>query len=148
MSDQHVIPVLRAKRAEIKGHVIELEKRLGRYRSDLANIDAAIRILTPGADPEAIPAKKLYGRIWTRYFARNELGRLALDTLRPAKGTLPAQEIAMTIMRAKEMAVGDYRLCATVTEMVLTALCMLAKRGNVVRSGASRDARWAISAAP
>ncbi|HEX3673104.1 MAG TPA: hypothetical protein VHU87_02425 [Rhizomicrobium sp.] len=45
---EHVIPVLRSKRAEISGNILELEKRVTRLRADLANIDAAIRILSSG----------------------------------------------------------------------------------------------------
>ncbi len=35
---EHVIPVLRSKRAEISGHILDLEKRIARFRADLANI--------------------------------------------------------------------------------------------------------------
>jgi hypothetical protein len=67
---EHIIPVLRTKRAEIGGHILELEKRIARLGADLANIDAAIRILSPGMEPVAIPPQRAYKR--TQYFARNE----------------------------------------------------------------------------
>jgi hypothetical protein len=61
MSD-HFIPVLRSKRAEISGHILEFENRIARLASDLANIDAAIRILSPGMEPGTIPPKQAYKR--------------------------------------------------------------------------------------
>jgi hypothetical protein len=144
MSETHVIPALRAKRAEISGHIHDLDKRIARMRANLANIDAAIRLLSPGADPDTIPPKRTYRR--TKYFARNELARMALDVLRKAPAPLAAKEIALAIMRAKGMALGDDSLCATVTDMLLVALRSLAKRESVAKSGTSRNAMWALGA--
>ena len=139
---EHVIPVLRTKRAEISGHILDLEKRINRLRANLANIDAAIRILSPGMEPGAIPPKRAYKR--TQYFARNELARTALDIMRKAPGPLSAREIAVAIMKAKGLAMGDDRLCATVADMLLVALRSLAKRQAVAKTGTSRNAQWAI----
>jgi hypothetical protein len=108
---EHIIPVLRSKRAEISGHILDLEKRVARFRADLANIDAAIRILSPGSEPGAIPPKRAYKR--TKYFARNELARMALDLMRKAQEPLSAREIAVSIMKAKGLAMGDDMPCAT-----------------------------------
>ena len=139
---EHVIPVLRAKRAEISGHILELDKRIAQLRADLANLDAAIRLLSPGTDPGAIPPKRAYKR--TQYFARNELSRMALDIMRKAQGPLAAREIAVAIMKAKGLAMGDDRLCATVTDMLLVALRSLTKRQAITKTGVSRNAQWAI----
>jgi len=139
---EHVIPVLRSKRAEISGHILDLEKRIARFRADLANIDAAIRILSPSSEPGAIPPKRAYKR--TKYFARNELARMALDLMRKAQEPLSGREIAVAIMKAKGLAMRDDRLCATVTDMLLVALRSLEKRHAIVKTGVSRNARWAI----
>src|ERR1700719_4770744 len=77
MAEPHVISALRLKRAEISGHIHDLEKRIGRQRANLANLDATIKLFSPGANPDAIPPKRAYRR--TRYFARNELSRLTQD---------------------------------------------------------------------
>jgi len=52
MAEPHVITALRAKRAEISGHVHDLERKLARHRASLANIDATIRIFAPELNPE------------------------------------------------------------------------------------------------
>jgi len=141
MSEQ-VVPVLRAKRAEISGQIADLEKRIGRLRADLANLDAAILLVAPSADPTAIKPKRAYKR--TQYFARNELSRLALDIMRKASGPMAAREIAVAAMRAKSLPMNSDALCATVTDMLLVALRSLVKRKSVVKTGVSRDARWAV----
>ena len=139
---EHVIPVLRSKRAEISGQILEQEKRITQLRADLANLDAAIRLLSPSMDPGTIPPKRAYKR--TQYFARNELSRMALDIMRKAQGPLAAREIAVAIMKAKGLAMGDDRLCVTVTDMLLVALRSLTKRQAVIKTGASRDVRWTL----
>src|ERR1700730_8927243 len=99
MAQQHVVSALRTKRAEISGYIADLERKINRQRAVLANVDATIRLFSPGINPDAIPPKRGYRR--TRYFAQNELSRLAQDTLRTASGPLTSAEIAAAIMHAK-----------------------------------------------
>src|SRR6202035_4643619 len=105
MTDTHVVSALRLKRAEISGHIHDLEKRITRQRANLANLDATIKLFSPGTNPDAIPPKRAYRR--TRYFARNELSRLTQDALRTAPGPLTSAEIAAAVMLAKGMPSGD-----------------------------------------
>jgi hypothetical protein len=105
MTDTHVISSLRRKRAEISGHIHDLEKRIARQRVALTNLDATIRLFSPSTNPDAIPPKRVYRR--TRYFAHNELSRLTQDALRIASGPLTAGDIALTIMQAKELRADD-----------------------------------------
>jgi hypothetical protein len=102
MTEAHVIYALRRKRAEIGGHIHDLEKRIVRQRATLVNLDATIRLVSPGANPDSIPPKRAYRR--TRYFARNELSRLTQDALRTASGPLTSAEIAAAVMQAKDIA--------------------------------------------
>jgi hypothetical protein len=92
MVEPHVISALRHKRAEISGYIHDLEKRIARQRANLANLDATIKLFSPGTNPDAIPPKRAYRR--TRYFAHNELSRLTQEALRTALGPLTSAEIA------------------------------------------------------
>jgi hypothetical protein len=114
MAESHVISALRLKRAEISGYIHDLEKRIARQRGNLANLDATIRLFSPGTNPDAIPAKRPYRR--TRYFARNELSRLVMDALRLATGPLAATDIATATMRVKGAAEDDAVFKAIVAE--------------------------------
>ena len=142
MTNSHVTSALRLKRAEISGHIHDLEKRIARQRANLANLDATIKLFSPGANPDAIPPKRAYRR--TRYFAHNELSRLTQDALRTASGPLTSAEIAAAVMRAKEMPPGDAAFKEIVAKRVLTVLRRLVKRGSAVKHGTSRDAKWAL----
>jgi hypothetical protein len=143
MTEAHVVSALCAKRAEISGHIHDLEKRMARHRANLASLDATIRLFSPGTNPDAIPAKRPYRR--TRYFARNELSRLVMDALRLTTGPLAAADIATAVMRAKGAAVDDAAFKAIITERVLGVLRGLAKRGDVVRTGTSRNVQWVVT---
>lgn len=143
MADTHVISALRAKRTEISGHIHDLEKRIARQRANLANLDATILLFSPGANPDAIPAKRPYRR--TRYFGRNELSRLMQDTLRTASGPLTSAEVAVAVMQANGMPCDDARLKEIVASRALTVLRGLAKRGIVAKSGTGRNVQWTFS---
>ena len=142
MTNTHVVSSLRLKRAEISGHIHDLEKRIARQRANLANLDATIKLFSPSANPDAIPPKRVYRR--TRYFAHNELSRLTQDTLRTAAGPLTTAEIAVAVMQAKEMLLGDAAFKEIVAERAVTILRRLAKRGTVIKHGTSRDTQWTL----
>jgi hypothetical protein len=143
MTNSHVVSALRLRRAEISGHIHDLEKRIARQRANLANLDATIKLFSPGTNPDAIPVKRPYRR--TRYFAHNELSRLTQDALRMAPGPLTAAGIAAAIMQAKEMPSGDVAFKEIVADRVLTVLRRLTKRGEAVKLGASRNAKWVVA---
>jgi hypothetical protein len=142
MTGTHVVSALRAKRAEISGHIHDLEKRIARQRANLANLDATIKLFSPGTNPDAIPPKRPYRR--TRYFAHNELSRLTQDALRTASGPLTSAEIAAAVMQAKGMPSSDVAFKEIVAGRALTVLRRLAKHGAAVKSGSSRNAQWAL----
>src|ERR1700731_4817112 len=143
MTEKHVVSALRLKRAEISGHIHDVEKRIARQRANLANLDATIKLFSPGTNPDAIPPKRAYRR--TRYFARNELSRLAQDALRTALGPLTSAEIATAVMRAKGMPADDAAFKEIVTARALTLLGRRGKGGTAVKHGTSRDAKWALN---
>src|ERR1700730_9092477 len=132
MTNRRVISALRRKRAEISGHIHDLEMRIARQRANLANLDATIKLFSPGANPDAIPPKRPYRRI--RYFARNELSRLTQDAMRTASEPLTSAEITAAVMQAKGMPSGDAAFKEIVAARALTVLRRLAKRGAIVKS--------------
>jgi hypothetical protein len=134
MVEPHVISALRLKRAEIGGHIQDFEKRIARQVANLANLDATIKLFSPGTNPDAIPPERAYRR--TRYFAHNELSRLMQEALRKASRPLTPAEIAAAVIQAKGMPANDAAFKEIVAERALTVLRRLAKRGTVAKSGA------------
>ena len=143
MSDTHVVSALRTKRAEISGYIHDLEKKVATWRARLAHIDASIRIFSPETDPEAIPPRRTYRR--SGYFKSGELARLCLDEMRKVDGKpLTTAAITIGILNAKELP-HDPDLLASIGDRVQTYLRAKVKRGDVVKTGRSRNAQWALA---
>jgi hypothetical protein len=100
MADPHVISALREKRALVAGLIEKLERKLEQHRADLTHIDGVLRLFQPDRDPGEIKPKRTYAKR-TRYFARNELGRLCMDALRGAPGLMTTDEIAAQVIDLK-----------------------------------------------
>jgi hypothetical protein len=137
MSGTHVMSELRSKRAEVAELVHDTEKKLAHLRASLANLDAAMNILTPDHPDHIAPRRRK-----TRYFAANELPRLTMDALRKATGPLSAGEIAAHAIAAKGLPDAAQE---AVRDHVLTILRAMSVRGAVTRTGSTRSARWAVA---
>jgi hypothetical protein len=137
MSD-HAISMLRKRREEIRVQCHQAETRVTKLRQSLANLDAAIAILTP-EHPDYIAPKRATRR--GAYFKRGELSRLVREALRDARKPLAAGEIAAGIVAAKQFPEAAH---PGIAKMVLCRLRALGKEGAVAKSGTTRDSRWGI----
>ena len=131
----HVIAALREKRTEIASQVHDTEKKLAKLRAALANLDAAMNILTPEHPDHIAPRRGLY-------FANGELSRLVRERLRDATKPLSAGEIAAGIIAAKGFPEANH---AAVTKMIVARLGALTRRGELAKTGTTRNARWAVA---
>ncbi len=134
----HAIAALRAKRVEVAEQTREAEKKVTRLRAALANLDAAIAILTPD-HPDHIPPQRRYRS--DPYFRRHELSGLVREALRDARKPLAAGEIAATVMAAKGLPDAAH---LPVTKAIVARLGELVRRGELAKTGKMRDARWAV----
>lgn len=147
MTETHVVSALRAKRAEISGYIHDLEKKVRTWRARLAHIDASIKIFSPETDPDAIPMRRTYRR--SGYFKKGEMARLCLDELRKADGkSITATAIVAAILGHKRLPKGDPALAASLNERVLTYLREMRKRRAVIKTGTTKDAKWALDGSP
>jgi hypothetical protein len=130
MSETHVVSALRSKRAEISGHIHDLEKRAKSWRARFAHIDAAIKIFSPETDTDAIPMRRSYRR--SRYFPRGEFSRLCFDELRKAAGPVTTGAIVTAIMEARGLSADDPALFTAMNDK---ALGFLREQVNDVEQG-------------
>lgn len=134
-----VLSALIAKRAEIAGHIINLEKKASRWRARLASIDDAIKIFSPETDPEAIQPKRQYRN--SRYFARGEFAKLCLDALRVATEPHTTAQILASVLRAKRLPDNSPSL----TEKTLAYLRTQQASGLVAKTGNTIGAKWQLT---
>jgi hypothetical protein len=135
---EHVLTVLKAKRTEIAGQVHDTEKKLAKLRAALANLDAAMNILTPD-HPDHVPGRRAYRK---SYFSRKELPRLIRDALRQADKPLSATEIAASCIAAKGLPPSAH---AATVHSVLTVLNIRTRKGELTKTGTTRNAKWATN---
>jgi hypothetical protein len=139
----HAVSRLIGKRAELARMIADLEQELDQYRADLTHIDGALRVLRTDLDPTTIPPRRRYTRV--QYFARNELSRLCMETLRLAAGEpVTAEEITLRIMTAKGLDARDVRLRATVRVQAGAVLKRLHRQKIAAPSGKGVRATWRL----
>lgn len=127
------------KRNELAGLILQTEKRSRELRADLAHIEAAIRILRPGAKlPKIVPKRVEYR---PRYFKRGQLTRLLLDYIREHGGEPITVEAVMPLVIGERQLTAAER--ASVATTVHQALRKIEKRGIVERLPyIGRTVRW------
>jgi hypothetical protein len=105
MAGPHVIGALRNKRAELAGTLRQLEQQLARERTNLAHLDATMRLFDPGIRPKDIRPRQR--RTHNAWFRRGECPRLIYDELREANQPVTTRELAERIMRGKGIPATD-----------------------------------------
>lgn len=135
---QYAIGALSKKRAELAGEIASLFQRLRHARKDMAKVDDILRILSPAANPAAIPPKKAIR--YLNVFRQGELGRLIIAILREEKRAMTNLEIARVIM---ERGGYDYGLWGAMRRRCRANLAYLHEQGRVIKTGFAKTARWA-----
>jgi hypothetical protein len=107
MAEIRTVTTLRSKRAEIIAAIANYEKKLAQARADLAQITAAIAIFEASGEIEGTPP---YVDIH-RCFKRGEAMTLCKEAL-AAHGPLNTRQLALKVMGAKGLDVGDKVLLA------------------------------------
>jgi hypothetical protein len=135
------VAALSRKRAEIAGHIAELEKQLAAHRADLVHIDNALRLLNSPIPGEAIPAKRPRPRN-TGYFINGELTRRIYEGLRDRPNGVSAAELADKALADKD--IDDPGVRATFVSRFLVRLGTMAPRGHIERIGGGQGVRWRL----
>jgi hypothetical protein len=124
MAEPHVISALQKKCIELQRAIRAYEGRLKRANSDLASINAALRVFGDEAEEPLFYRKSL--------FASRQLPRLIFDALRRRTNGLDTNEITEAVMLASGMDAGDNVLNRRVHHSVCNRLLYLAKKQQVV----------------
>jgi len=130
MAEIRTVTTLRSKRDEIVSSIRLYEKQLEQARSDLAHINAVIRVFEATGDPKDMPRYVDMHRLFKRA-EKWELCKAALAK----NGDLSTKDLAFHIMTAKGLDTNDAVLLTTVTYQLVQSLRMQAKRGRVQMAG-------------
>jgi hypothetical protein len=140
-----IVAGLIAKRAELAGVIVQMQRDLDQHRADLAHIDGVLRILAIDLDPESIKPKRPYRR--SMYFEARELSRLILAALRTAAEPLSVDNLAERAMTAKGFDLTDAILRAAIRHQVGLAARRLHRGGAIENVGSRRASKWKLAGA-
>jgi hypothetical protein len=120
MAELHVIGALRNKRAELAGVLRQLEQQLARERTNLAHLDATMRLFDPNIRPKDIRPRQR--RTHNAWFRHGECLRLIYDELREAIQPMTTRELTERIMRVKATPAADDHCRELVQKTLLASL--------------------------
>ena len=134
MSDPQVINTLRTKAAGLTAHIAKLEQATAEAITDLAHINAAIRLFEAPEPGERFPMHFNLGRL----FKGRELGALIREAL--TESPKDTCELAAYVIRAKGLDDADKPLRISIQLRIVNAMRMAEKRGKAKRLGKRRPA--------
>ena len=129
MPEIRTVTTLKRKRAEIAASIKLYEKQLAQARSDLAHVEATMRIFAASGKPQDISR---YVDCY-RLFKRGEPWAICQAAL--ASGPKDTRELSLELMKAKGMDTGDTVPAKGLTYRLIHSLRMQAGRGRVQRDG-------------
>ena len=133
---------LHRKRARLAGEIEAAEARIAPLREALAQVDAVIRLFSPGTNPELIPAIRPASQCL--FFRHGEHSRLVLDAMREATKPVRAPWVADWCMMAKGLPVEERELRRMIAAATRVALGRLEKRGLVRRVMQEPEVWWEL----
>ncbi|OYW02185.1 MAG: hypothetical protein B7Z58_08770 [Acidiphilium sp. 37-64-53] len=140
MDNNALISALIVKRNEAERDIVALKKRVTARRSELHQIDCAIKVLTPSLRTARLIATR-HAR--SRLVVSGELSRRCQDALREAEGAwITAEEIARIPMRAEGLSPDDTEMRRDFTRRPLWTLNRFVGRDAVEKEGWGTAARW------
>jgi len=116
----HVISALREKRAELSGTVRQIEQQLAQHRSNLAHLDATMRLFDPNVRPQDIRPRRPHQR--NAWFRPGECLRLIYDELREASEPLPTRDLAERIIGRRAIKPDAERSRDLIQRTILSSL--------------------------
>lgn len=132
------------RRAEIAGELQAAHEMISKLVRDLAALDAALAVVAPDMEVEAIRPKMF--RPPDDWANRGQMSRLVLTILRQARDPLTTREIAAQMILERGLDAGDRKLLPLMVRRVGSALRHQRDKGLVVSSeGPGNYQLWVIA---
>lgn len=144
MAEPHVVSALIDKYRRVAGELASLGRVAQALRSDLAHLEAAIRIFKSDCDPSELPP--ILPRRPNVVFGHGELARMAYDILRDAPDPMTSREIVAIAMERKGMVEPEERVLRGIVNSLNGCMENRVKAGTVVRHDGLGPRRWSIKA--
>ena len=143
MAESPVIYALTAKRAELSGAIVDLERTAARHKADLVHVDATLRLFAPDLVPASIrPRGKSHK---SSLFTPGELAGFVLDQLREAAAPVSSRDLTERLMARKGLDANDRRTLEAMQVKVRATLSAHRRRGVLECTGHGWETRWKVA---
>jgi len=132
------------KRAALVAEIEGLQSQAAQKVADLNALEAVIRVFDPECDLDALPVN----RIPPPYAAfRGEMARFFLAMLREHPGGMTTHDLALAIMRSRQMNVHDRQAVTLIQKRTGHSLSRLRGHGYIISEKANHGGllRWRLS---
>lgn len=149
MAEIRTVTTLKRKRDEIQDSIKLYERQLAQAKSDLAHVQAAIRIFEASGDPKGMPR---YVDTY-RLYKKGEMWQLCQGAL-AAGAELTTRELAIAVMGAKGLDTADKVLAKSIGQQLIHVLRMRKQTGRLLMNGKRvgvsvwrlpSDAQWPLA---
>lgn len=121
-----MVMALKRKRNEISGVIAHHEKKIKEARTDLAHINAALRLFAATGEASEMPPYVDLNRM----LKRGETTAICMNAL-AVEGPLDTRELTVRVMRAKGFPETDKVMAQSIALRIVQTLRMRARRGKV-----------------
>lgn len=128
--------------AELGGKLREGKREVERLTQAMQHVEAVLKLLQPGYRLQAIVVRR---RKPNQFFKRGTLLRAVLDLLRKAERPLSPREIALRLIKAKDVTNAAPAAISRLTSSILSALQNHKGKGLVSHAQTS-PVRWSVAA--
>lgn len=115
---QHVLSQLITKRTELKSEMNHLIEKANDISNIIESLDVSIKVFDPEFDLEKVKDKKY--RKKSQIFKHGEANKLTLDVLRKTTNPLTLNELAIEVIKIKNLDSTDLNLCKSVASKIRT----------------------------
>ena len=143
MEHEHVISGLVRKRAELAGHIDAQQDKLRALQTDLAHVDATLRMFQPDINLSGVKVRPVPGHAAALY---GEMTRAVCDVLRTASEPMTVRGLTMAVIRARGLALDDGDLVHSMHGRIGAALRTMKARGTAesLRGKDARELVWRL----
>jgi len=144
MAESHVVTALVTKRAEMAGLIEHHRKEMGRLATDLAHLDATLKLFSPEIDLRTLRAKEHRKR--NRFFRPGECQRMVLDIFREAQGAALSSRQIGEALAARQGLESTTVMIEQMRKNAITVVHRLERTGTLIPAGRDgHGATWSVA---
>jgi len=144
MAESHVVTALVTKRAEMAGLIEHHRKEMGRLATDLAHLDATLKLFSPEIDLRTLRAKEHRKR--NRFFRPGECQRMVLDIFREAQGAALSSRQIGEALAARQGLESTPVMIEQMQKNAIAVVHRLERTGTLIPAGRDgHGATWSVA---